>query len=32
MRIDVVSIYDSDQQRLDGFGQKGISVVKGWAF
>lgn len=31
-RIDAVSIYDSDEQRLQGFGQKGISVVKGWAF
>lgn len=31
-RIDVVSIYDSAPERLDVFGQKGISVVKGWAF
>ena len=31
-RIDVVSIYDSDPDRLHVFGQKGISVVRGWAF
>lgn len=31
-RVDVVSLYDSDEQRLQGYGQKGISVMKGWAF
>lgn len=31
-RIDVVSIYDSNPDRLAIFGQKGMSVVKGWAF
>jgi hypothetical protein len=31
-RIDVVAIYDSDQERLNGFGQVGKSVVRGWAF
>jgi hypothetical protein len=31
-RVDVVTIYDSDEERLIGYGQKGVSVMKGWAF
>lgn len=31
-RIDVLSVYDSDEGRLIGYGQKGVSVQRGWAF